>query len=84
MSLFFCSLGHIHENLLTMSLFFCFPGHICQKKRYMSHCRRHKGHNRAKIFYMSPNKKITLFHQSQYKITAIKSYFCSSTDFRSL
>lgn len=29
-------------------------------------------------------KKITLFHQSQYKITAIKSYFCSSTDFRSL
>lgn len=31
MSLFFCSLGHIHENLLTMSLFFCLPGHICQK-----------------------------------------------------
>lgn len=29
-------------------------------------------------------KKITLFHQSQYKITAIKPYFCSSTDFRSL
>ena len=29
-------------------------------------------------------KKSPLFHQPQYKITAIKSYFCSSTDFRSL
>ena len=29
-------------------------------------------------------KKSPLFHQSQYKITTIKSYFCSSTDFRSL
>ena len=48
----------------------------------MSHRAKRVGHNRAKIFYMSPNKKITLFHQSQYKITEIKSYFCSSTDFR--
>lgn len=29
-------------------------------------------------------KKITLFHQSQYKITAIKYYIYSSTNFRSL
>ena len=45
----------------------------------MSHHVKRAGHIRAKIFYMSPNEKITLFNQSQYKITAIKYYICPLT-----
>lgn len=67
-----------------MSLFFFLVGHMHGNLLATSLFFCSLGHNRAKIFYMSPNEKITLFHQSQYKITAIKYYIYSSTNFRSL